>query len=183
MSLLRPQVGVHSTMKDERGRPCLAHVLPAAWRKLHPVGRLDADTSGLLLFSSDGGLTHRLLHPKFEVRWARHRRSVRVSFSPGRGGSSPVAPPVRRIPTITSALAHPFVGAHAGMVPAVVHARAQSRVLADVTRLPYSDQSILPSIGARVPAPMSPHFTATPRCNLRTLHRWNVSTWRQLRAR
>jgi 23S rRNA pseudouridine2605 synthase len=57
-------------MKDERGRPCLAHVLPAAWQNLHPVGRLDADTSGLLLFSSDGGLTHRLLHPKFEVRWA-----------------------------------------------------------------------------------------------------------------
>jgi len=55
-------------MKDERGRPCLTHVLPAGWQKLHPIGRLDADTSGLLLFSSDGDLTHKLLHPKYEVR-------------------------------------------------------------------------------------------------------------------
>jgi len=60
-------VGVHSTMKDERGRPCLSHVLPPSWQQLHPIGRLDADTSGLLLFSSDGDLTHRLLHPKYEV--------------------------------------------------------------------------------------------------------------------
>jgi 23S rRNA pseudouridine2605 synthase len=34
---------------------------------MHPVGRLDADTSGLLLLSSDGVLTHKLLQPKFKV--------------------------------------------------------------------------------------------------------------------
>ena len=55
-------------MCDERGRPSLSHALPDGWKKrLHPVGRLDADTSGLLLFSRDGGLTHRLLHPKYGV--------------------------------------------------------------------------------------------------------------------
>mmetsp|Transcript_6939 Transcript_6939/g.15206 ORF Transcript_6939/g.15206 Transcript_6939/m.15206 type:complete len:351 (-) Transcript_6939:74-1126(-) len=61
-------VGVHSTIGDSRGRPSLIHVLPELWRKqMHPVGRLDADTSGLLLFSRDGILTHRMLHPKYEV--------------------------------------------------------------------------------------------------------------------
>ena len=57
-------VGVHSTLRDDRGRPDLAAVAP---RKAHPVGRLDADTSGLLLFSSDGALTHKLLSPRAAV--------------------------------------------------------------------------------------------------------------------
>ena len=56
--------GVHSTVSDDRGRPDLSPVLPV---RAHPVGRLDADTSGLLLFSSDGQLTHRLLSPRHGV--------------------------------------------------------------------------------------------------------------------
>ena len=48
-------LGVVSSMKDDQGRPDLASVLPMEWQKLlHPVGRLDADTTGLLLFSRDG---------------------------------------------------------------------------------------------------------------------------------
>ena len=47
-----------------RGRPDLAAVAP---RRAHPVGRLDADTSGLLLFSSDAALTHKLLSPRAAV--------------------------------------------------------------------------------------------------------------------
>jgi 23S rRNA pseudouridine2605 synthase len=57
-------VGVHSTLSDDRGRPDLSTVAP---RRSHPVGRLDADTSGLLLFSSDGALTHKLLSPRVAV--------------------------------------------------------------------------------------------------------------------
>ena len=54
-----------STLRDPWGRFGLDHVLPIEWRSnFHPVGRLDADTSGLLLFSSDGSLTQYLLHPK-----------------------------------------------------------------------------------------------------------------------
>lgn len=57
--------GVISTMDDEWGRDSLAGVLPTRWRgQLHPVGRLDADTTGLLMFSSDGKLTQYLLHPR-----------------------------------------------------------------------------------------------------------------------
>lgn len=58
-------LGVQSSVHDDRGRPCLgtaaADLLAMG---LHPVGRLDADTDGLLLFSSDGALTQHLLHPK-----------------------------------------------------------------------------------------------------------------------
>lgn len=61
-------VGVHSTMGDPVGRMSLEDVIPARFAsQFHPVGRLDADTSGLLLFSADGQLTHRLLHPKTGV--------------------------------------------------------------------------------------------------------------------
>ena len=61
-------LGVVSTMKDDQGRSDLATVLPLNWQKsLMPVGRLDADTTGLLLFCRDGELTHRLLHPKYIV--------------------------------------------------------------------------------------------------------------------
>jgi pseudouridine synthase len=61
-------LGVVSSMRDDHGRPDLSAVLPQPWQKLlHPVGRLDADTTGLLLFCRDGDLTHRLLHPKYVV--------------------------------------------------------------------------------------------------------------------
>jgi len=57
--------GVHSTMKDNLGRPDLSGVLPEAWMgELHPVGRLDAETTGLLMFCADGKYTQRLLHPR-----------------------------------------------------------------------------------------------------------------------
>lgn len=58
-------VGIVSTTADTHGRADLSDVLPGAWAgKLHPVGRLDAETSGLLLFSQDGKITQWLLHPK-----------------------------------------------------------------------------------------------------------------------
>lgn len=51
------------------GRPNLEDVLPPRLAKtFHPVGRLDADTTGLLLFSRDGQLTQRLLHPSSNVQ-------------------------------------------------------------------------------------------------------------------
>ena len=61
---------VLSVMNDPKGRPNLSTVLPPFYQNqpdLHPVGRLDYDTSGLLLFSSSGPLTQRLLHPNFHV--------------------------------------------------------------------------------------------------------------------
>lgn len=60
---------VLSVMSDPKDRPNLSHVVPETFlrQKLHPVGRLDYDTSGLLLFSSSGPLTQHLLHPSHDV--------------------------------------------------------------------------------------------------------------------
>ena len=54
--------GVLSANSDHEGRPCVGDWLPP---RFHIVGRLDLDTRGLLLFSRDGSLTQRMLHPKF----------------------------------------------------------------------------------------------------------------------
>lgn len=63
--LLNKPVGVLSAMSDDRGRPTIA---PAArGRRLFHVGRLDADTSGLLVLTNDGELAHRLMHPSYRV--------------------------------------------------------------------------------------------------------------------
>jgi 23S rRNA pseudouridine2605 synthase len=58
--------GVVSTARDTHGRPTVVELVPSAAR-LYPVGRLDADTTGLILLTDDGELAHRLTHPRFEV--------------------------------------------------------------------------------------------------------------------
>ncbi|HEY0638202.1 MAG TPA: pseudouridine synthase [Pseudonocardiaceae bacterium] len=59
--------GVHTTMADEQGRPCVGDYLRGRDERLFHVGRLDADTEGLLLLTNDGDLAHRLMHPSYEV--------------------------------------------------------------------------------------------------------------------
>ncbi len=58
--------GVLSTARDTHGRPTVVALVPTAQR-LYPVGRLDADATGLILLTNDGELAHRLTHPSFEV--------------------------------------------------------------------------------------------------------------------
>jgi 23S rRNA pseudouridine2605 synthase len=62
--------GMHSTMSDDQGRPCVGDLVEHRVRgnkKLFHVGRLDADTAGLLILTNDGELAHRLMHPSYEV--------------------------------------------------------------------------------------------------------------------
>ena len=59
--------GVVTSMADERGRPDLRSLLADRPERLFHVGRLDTDTSGLLIITNDGDLAHRLAHPSFEV--------------------------------------------------------------------------------------------------------------------
>jgi 23S rRNA pseudouridine2605 synthase len=59
-------VGVVSTARDPQGRPTVVGLVPSNAR-LYPVGRLDIDTTGLILLTNDGELAHRLTHPSFEV--------------------------------------------------------------------------------------------------------------------
>src|SRR5207248_3980922 len=58
--------GVVSTARDPQGRPTVVSLVPSALR-LYPVGRLDIDTTGLILLTNNGELAHRLTHPSFEV--------------------------------------------------------------------------------------------------------------------
>ena len=65
--LLNKPRGVVTSMADERGRPDLRSLLEDRPERLFHVGRLDTDTSGLLIVTNDGDLAHRLAHPSFEV--------------------------------------------------------------------------------------------------------------------
>jgi 23S rRNA pseudouridine2605 synthase len=60
-------VGVVSTARDTHGRPTVTGLVPDRGARLYPVGRLDADSSGLILVTNDGALANRLTHPSFEV--------------------------------------------------------------------------------------------------------------------
>lgn len=64
--LLNKPAGYVTTTDDPQGRPTVVDLVPDDVR-VHPVGRLDYETEGLLLLTNDGSLTHRLTHPSFGV--------------------------------------------------------------------------------------------------------------------
>ncbi|MDO9352854.1 MAG: pseudouridine synthase [Solirubrobacteraceae bacterium] len=64
---LNKPVGVVSTSYDPQGRPTVTEFAPPEAGRVYPVGRLDIDSSGLLLITNDGDLAHKLTHPSFEV--------------------------------------------------------------------------------------------------------------------
>lgn len=66
--MLHKPAGYVTTMSDPQGRPYVATLIPIdEYPALFPVGRLDLDTTGLLLFTTDGALGHALLHPRHHV--------------------------------------------------------------------------------------------------------------------
>jgi 23S rRNA pseudouridine2605 synthase len=64
---LHKPAGVVSTAKDTHGRRTVLDLAPGVRGRLYPVGRLDADTTGLILLTNDGELANRLTHPSFRV--------------------------------------------------------------------------------------------------------------------
>ncbi len=64
--MMHKPAGCITAAKDDRHHTVMEH-LPAGYRKLMPIGRLDMDTEGLLLFTNDGDLAHRLLAPKRRI--------------------------------------------------------------------------------------------------------------------
>ncbi len=75
--LLHKPAGYVTTRHDPSGRPTVYDLLYDEDALLHPVGRLDRDTTGLLLLTNDGDLTARLTHPRYEVE-----RAYRVLLDP-----------------------------------------------------------------------------------------------------
>jgi 23S rRNA pseudouridine2605 synthase len=75
---LNKPAGVVSTARDTHGRPTVVQLVRSR-RRLYPVGRLDADTTGLILLTNDGELAERLTHPRYGVR-----KVYRARVQPGR---------------------------------------------------------------------------------------------------
>lgn len=74
--LLDKPAGYLSTVSDPRGRRTVLDLIGRLPARLYPVGRLDLDTTGVLLLTNDGELAYRLTHPRFEVK-KRYRARVK----------------------------------------------------------------------------------------------------------
>ncbi len=66
--LLNKPRGYVTTLSDEKGRPNAAQLVADCGTRVYPVGRLDMDSEGLLLFTNDGAFANELMHPKHEVK-------------------------------------------------------------------------------------------------------------------
>jgi 23S rRNA pseudouridine2605 synthase len=75
---LNKPAGVVSTARDTHGRPTVVQLVRSP-RRLYPVGRLDADSTGLILLTNDGELAERLTHPRYGVK-----KVYRARVTPGR---------------------------------------------------------------------------------------------------
>ena len=64
--------GLVTTVRDPHGRPTVMQLLPEGVGRVHPVGRLDRDSCGLLLMTNDGDLTQKLLHPSHQSEKEYH---------------------------------------------------------------------------------------------------------------
>ena len=70
--LLHKPRGYVTTLSDEKGRKNAAQLVADCGARVYPVGRLDMDSEGLLLFTNDGTLANQLMHPKHEVNKTYH---------------------------------------------------------------------------------------------------------------
>lgn len=79
--MLNKPTGYLVSRGDTHARATVYDLLPESYHSLHPVGRLDGNSSGLLLLTNDGELTQRLIHPRYHVE-KRYRVEVRGQVGP-----------------------------------------------------------------------------------------------------
>src|SRR4029077_16778920 len=79
--VLHKPAKIMTTMRDPEGRRTVADLLPRQFTRVVPVGRLDYDTSGVLLMTDDGDLAHVLMHPRYGVE-KTYRAVVRGKLAP-----------------------------------------------------------------------------------------------------
>ncbi len=65
--ILNKPCGTITSVSDPEGRPTVMDLIPKGKERLYPVGRLDFNTEGLLLFTNDGEMANKLMHPRFEI--------------------------------------------------------------------------------------------------------------------
>jgi len=66
--LLYKPSGYITTARDPQGRPTVLELIPPTMGRVYPVGRLDLDTSGLLLLTNDGEFANLIMHPRYEIK-------------------------------------------------------------------------------------------------------------------
>ncbi len=72
--IIHKPIGFVSTLKDPEGRPTIRELLRDVRERVYPVGRLDFNSSGLLLLTNDGALTEQLLHPRYQIPRTYHTK-------------------------------------------------------------------------------------------------------------
>lgn len=78
--MLNKPRGFITTMSDERGRKCVAELIKDVGERVYPVGRLDKDSEGMLIFTNDGEFANKVMHPKNSV-YKIYRVTVRPSIT------------------------------------------------------------------------------------------------------
>ena len=63
--MLNKPRGYLTSMSDDRGRPCVSELVSDVGVRVYPIGRLDLESEGLLLFTNDGDFANRLMHPRY----------------------------------------------------------------------------------------------------------------------
>ena len=78
--MLNKPRGFITTMSDERGRKCVAELIKDVEQRVYPIGRLDKDSEGMLIFTNDGEFANKIMHPKNSV-YKIYRVTVRPSIN------------------------------------------------------------------------------------------------------
>ncbi len=78
--MLNKPRGFITTMNDERGRKCVAQLVQNVGERVYPVGRLDKDSEGMLIFTNDGEFANKIMHPRNSV-YKYYRVTVRPSIT------------------------------------------------------------------------------------------------------